>query len=57
MRKGVFADDPEGESRCVGGPSLREEERSGRDDTGRVFVRSFVNLARGFTGLMFDSGR
>ena len=54
MRKGAFA---EGEFRCVGDPSLREEERSGRDDADCVCALVFLDLARGFSrnGAFTDS--
>ena len=49
MRNGVFAGEPEGEFRCAEDPSLREEERFGRDDAGRVCALVFIDLASGFT--------
>jgi len=49
MRKGAFADNEEGGFRCAGDPSLREEERFGRDDADRVCALAFIDLARGFT--------
>ncbi len=48
MRKGTLVDVAEVEFRCVGDPSLREEERSVRDDAGAFFRFCFADVGRGF---------
>ena len=53
MRKGLLVDDTDDEFGCLGDPSFREEERSGRDDSGASCVPVFVDvdLGRVFTML------
>ena len=49
MRKGFLVDDIEGGFRRLGDPSLREEERSGRDDARAFWVPAVTDLERDFT--------
>ena len=59
MRKGTLVGVAEVEFRCVGDPSLREEDRSGRDDASAFFRFCFADVGRGFmTGALgfFYSG-
>jgi hypothetical protein len=48
MRKADLVDETEVKFRGVGDPSLREEDRSGRDDASALFRFCFADVGRGF---------